>query len=170
MTYSIGGRIRRLAVAGAAAAVAALALAGGALADAPANSGPFVIGDQNVAVGNQVYFWGAQWWQKNPLSTGLAPAAFKGFVDDNATATCGQDWTTDPGNSSHPPATLGDAVQAIVSSHITQTGSVISGDSTEVVEVQVDPGYAGNPGHPGTGTVVRIVCGGDSGNGWPPLI
>ena len=45
MTYSLGGRVRRLAAAGAAAAVASLALAGGALADPPSNTGPFVIGD-----------------------------------------------------------------------------------------------------------------------------
>ena len=162
MTHSIGGRLRRLAAAGAAAAVASLALAGGALADPPSNTGPFVIGDQNAAIGSQVTFWGAQWWKDNALSGGPAPAAFKGFVDD-PTVTCGEDWNTDPGNSSHPPATIGPVVPAIVSSHITQTGSVISGDTTEVVLVQVDPGYAGNPGHPGhpgTGTVIGILCGG----------
>ncbi len=57
MTYSFGGRIRRLAAAGAAVAAASLALAGGALADAPSNPGTFVIGDQNVQVGRQVTFW-----------------------------------------------------------------------------------------------------------------
>lgn len=160
MTYSIGGRVRRLAAAGAAAAVASLALAGGALADAPTNTGPFVIGDQNAAIGSQVTFWGAQWWKDNSLSGGPAPAAFKGFVDSGEPATCGQPWTSDPGNSSHPPAEVGDTVEAIVSSQITKTGSIISGDTTEVVTIAVDPGYAGNPGHPGTGTVVGIVCGG----------
>ena len=118
-----------------------------------------MIGDQNAAIGSQVTFWGAQWWKDNALSGGPAPAAFKGFVDD-PTVTCGEDWNTDPGNSSHPPATIGPVVPAIVSSHITQTGSVISGDTTEVVLVQVDPAYAGNPGHPGTGTVIGILCGG----------
>ena len=82
-----------------------LALAGGALADAPSNPGTFVIGDQNVQVGSEVTFWGAQWWQDNPLSTGLAPASFKGFAVD-AAPICGQPWTTDPGNSSHPPAAI----------------------------------------------------------------
>ena len=163
MTYSLGGRVRRLAAAGAAAAVASLALAGGALADPPSNTGPFVIGDQNAAIGSQVTFWGAQWWKDNPLSTGLAPAAFKGFVDSGAPATCGQDWSTDPGNSSHPPQTVGDTVQAIVSSRITKDGPVISGDTTEVVTVAVDPGYAADPGHAGTGTVIGILCGGPGG-------
>jgi hypothetical protein len=159
MTYSRGGRIRRLIAAGAATAIASLVLAGGAMAS---NTGPFVIGDQNAAIGSQVTFWGAQWWKDNPLSTGLAPAAFKGFVDRGA-AICGQEWTTDPGNSSHPPATVGPTVEAIVSSHVTQTGSMISGDTTQVVLVQVDPGYAANPGHPGTGTVVGIECGAPEG-------
>jgi hypothetical protein len=163
MTYSFGGGIRRLAAAGAAVAAASLALAGGAMADQPSNPGTFVIGDQNVQVGSQVTFWGAQWWQDNPLSTGLAPASFKGFAVD-ATPTCGQDWTTDPGNSSHPPATIPDTIPVIVSSSISKSGPVISGDASEVVLVQVDPGYAGDPGHPGTGTVLSVVCGGpDSG-------
>ena len=55
-------------------------------------------------------------------------------------------------------------MEAIVSSQITQTGSVISGDTTMVVDVAVDPGYAGNPGHPGTGIVVGVECGGHSCN------
>jgi hypothetical protein len=162
MKYSFGGWIRRLAAANAVVAAASLALAGGALADAPSNPGTFVIGDQNVQVGSQVTFWGAQWWKDNPLSTGLAPASSKGFVVD-ATPTCGQDWTTDPGNSSHPPATVDPVIPVIVSSQITKSGSIISGDTTGVALVQVDPGYAGNPGHPGTGTVIGFECGGPGG-------
>jgi hypothetical protein len=165
MTYSIGGRVRRMAAAGAAVAAASLALAGGALADAPSNPGTFVIGDQNVQVGSPVTFWGAQWWKDNPLSTGLAPASFKGFAVD-APPVCGGPWTTDPGDSSHPPATIPDTIPVIVSSTITKSGPVISGDVTEVAEVAVDPGYAGDPGHPGTGTVVGFDCGG--GVGIPP--
>jgi hypothetical protein len=163
MKYSFGGRIRRVAAAGAVAAAASLALAGGALADAPSNPGTFVIGAQNVLLGSQVTFWGAQWWKENPLSTGLAPASFKGFAVD-ATPTCGQNWTTDPGNSSHPPATVDGVIPVIVSSQITKSGPVISGDATEVALVQVDPGYAGDPGHPGTGTVIGFLCGGGGGS------
>ena len=149
-------------------AAVSLAVAGGALADAPSNPGTFVIGDQNVQVGSQVTFWGAQWWQDNPLSTGaLAPASFKGFAVD-ATATCGQDWTTDPGNSSHPPASVSGVIPVIVSSQITKSGPVISGDATEVALVQVDPGYAGDPGHPGTGTVIGFQCGGSAAAFPPP--
>ena len=56
MKYSFGGWIRRLAAANAVVAAASLALAGGALADAPSNPGTFVIGDQNVQVGSHVTF------------------------------------------------------------------------------------------------------------------
>lgn len=74
-----------------------------------------------------------------------------------------QDWTTDPGNSSHPPATVDPVIPVIVSSQITKDGPVISGDVTEVALVQVAPGYAGDPGHPGTGTVIGFACGGPGG-------
>jgi hypothetical protein len=159
MINSMRHRTWRLMLTGAAATLASLVLAGGAMADQPSNPGMFVIGDQNVTVGSQVTFWGAQWWTDNPLGTGLAPASFKGFAE-NASATCGQEWTTDPGNSSHPPSTVDDTIPVIVSDQITKIGPVIFGDTTEVVLVKVDPGYAGDPGHPGTGTVVEIVCGG----------
>jgi hypothetical protein len=46
----------------------------------------------------------------------------------------------------------------IVSSHITQNGSVITGDIKQVVVVKINPGYAPDPGHPGTGQIVAIVC------------
>jgi hypothetical protein len=35
---------------------------------------------------------------------------------------------------------------------------VISGNAPGVALVQTDPGYAPDPGHPGTGTVVAILC------------
>jgi hypothetical protein len=159
MIHTIRRRARRLMLAGAAITVASLALSAGAMADQPSNPGTFVIGDQNASVGSQVTFWGAQWWTENPLSTGLAPASFKGFAD-NATATCGEPWTTNPGNSSHPPASVTGLIPVIVSSQITKAGPVISGDTKEVVLVEVDPGYAGDPGHPGTGTVMWVLCGG----------
>jgi hypothetical protein len=159
MTQSMPRRRRRFALAGAAAALASLALASGAMADAPSNPGTFVIGDQSAVPGSQVTFWGAQWWKDNQLTGGAAPASFKGFAV-NAPAAC-QPWTTDPGNSSHPPATVPGAdsgpVAMIVSSTITKSGPVISGDATEIALVQVDPGYAGDPGHPGTGTVLSVT-------------
>jgi hypothetical protein len=46
----------------------------------------------------------------------------------------------------------------IGSSKISKSGSAISGDTVHVVVVKTNPGYAPNPGHAGTGTVVRQVC------------
>src|SRR5579864_7241785 len=162
MMHLIRRRARVLAVGVAATAVASLALAGSALAD---NGPVFAIGNQTtLAVGTPVTFWGAQWWNDDPLSTSFAPPAFKGFIDNPPTG-CGGSWTTDPGNSSAPPATLPSTVEAVVSSTITKSGSVISGDTQAIAIISVDPGYAGDPGHPGTGTIVGFVCGGPSSGG-----
>jgi hypothetical protein len=155
----LGRRARKLALGVTASAVASLAVAGTALAD---TTPTFVIGGQNLPVGTQVAFWGAQWWNENPLSTGFAPPSFKGFVD-NPPAGCGSSWTTDPGNSSNPPATLPATVDAVVSSTITKSGPIISGDTVAIALVAPDAGYAGDPGHPGTGTIVGYVCGGPGG-------
>jgi hypothetical protein len=46
----------------------------------------------------------------------------------------------------------------LVSSAATKSGSVISGDAPKIVIVQTAPGYASNPGHPGTGLVVATLC------------
>jgi hypothetical protein len=39
-----------------------------------------------------------------------------------------------------------------------RAGSTISGDTEHLVIVKTNPGYAPNPGHAGTGTVVAQVC------------
>jgi hypothetical protein len=130
-------------------------------------AGNFVIGDQNATVGTAVTFWGAQWWKDNALSGGAAPAAFKGFANSlESSPVCGAPWTTDPGNSSDPPAgPLPETIEVIVSSHVTKSGRTISGDTAEVVLVATNPGYEGNPGHPGTGTVLAVLCGAEEGGG-----
>jgi hypothetical protein len=46
----------------------------------------------------------------------------------------------------------------IVTSSATQSGNTISGNTPHIVIVKTDPGYAPNPGHDGTGTVVLVVC------------
>jgi hypothetical protein len=121
--------------------------------------GSFVIGDQNSAVGTSVTFWGAQWSKLNSLSGGTAPAAFKGFALNPNTPSCGTGWSTDPGNSTPPPAGPLPAYMAvIVSSSISQSGSQISGNTPHIVVVKTNSGYAPNPGHAGTGTVVIQVC------------
>jgi len=123
-------------------------------------SGNFVIGDQNSSVGSAVTFWGAQWAKGNSLSGGSAPNSFKGFANTPVTApTCGGSWSSDPGNSSGPPSSVPSYMEVIVSSNITKSGSTISGNIVEIVIVKTDPGYASDPGHAGTGTVVGVVCG-----------
>ena len=118
-----------------------------------------MIGDNEAAVGTSVTFWGAQWWKLNPMSGGSGPASFKGFEDSPAAVTCGTSWTTDPGNSTPPPAgPLPGFMAIIVSSSVSQSGSTISGNTPHRVVVQTNPGYAPNPGHAGTGTVVAPIC------------
>src|SRR5882724_5525826 len=120
----------------------------------------FVIGDLDAVVGNKVTFWGAQWWKKNHLSGGTAPASFKGFANctNPNPPTCGGTWLSDPGNSSHPPATVPADMTVIVSSLITKSGSIESGNIPMMVTIHTDPGYDPNPGHEGTGTVTAVVC------------
>jgi len=105
-------------------------------------------------------FWGAQWAKDNSLSGGPAPSSFKGFADSTTPdpPTCGGSWKSDPGNSSEPPATVPQYISVLVSSSITKSGSVISGNVPKMVVVKTDPGYEANPGHAGTGTVVTVVC------------
>jgi uncharacterized repeat protein (TIGR01451 family) len=133
----------------------------------PSNEGKggnFVIGDKNNVIGNAVTFWSSQWATENSLSGGPAPNSFKGFNDEGfedepAPAACGHTWTTDPGNSSMPPAgPLPTYLYVIVSDLITKSGMAIQGDTVHVVLVKTNPGYEPNPGHHGTGTVVRTIC------------
>jgi len=121
--------------------------------------GSFVIGDQNAVIGNSVTFWGAQWAKLNSLSGGNAPSSFKGFAENPLTPACGTDWSADPGNSTPPPpGPLPAFMGVIVTSSTSKFGSTISGNTVDIVIVQTNPGYAPNPGHAGTGTVVAVVC------------
>ena len=126
------------------------------------DGGNFVLGDQTVAAagpGSPVEFWGAQWAKDNALSGGGAPNAFKGFENDPTAVTCTTaSWTTGPGNSAGPPATIPTYMAVIVSSSVTKTGSTIAGGVVHMVVVKTDPGYGPNPGHAGTGTVVATIC------------
>lgn len=153
-TLMLGVLVALTALTFAASATAATVGGGGG------SAGSFVIGDGNASPGTSVTFWGAQWWTANSLSGGLAPAAFKGFANTPGTSpACGTTWSTDPGNSSGPPlGPLPEFIEVIVSSHIVKSGSTISGDTKEVVLVKTNSGYAANPGHAGTGTVVAVLC------------
>jgi hypothetical protein len=125
--------------------------------------GTFVVGDLTVgpvaqSVGKSVNFWGSQWWKNNTLTGGNGPAAFKGFEDSPATPTCGDNWTARTGNSTPSPDTIPAYMAVVVSSKVTQSGSTIGGDVQHLVIVKTDPGYEGNPGHRGTGTIVSVIC------------
>ena len=121
-------------------------------------TGDFVVGDQ-TATGN-VDFWGAQWAKNNKFLSGQpAPASFKGFANlTSQPPACGVGWSTNPGNSPPPPATVPAFMGVIVASSTSQSGSTISGNTFHIVVVQTNPGYQGNPGHEGTGTVVATYC------------
>ena len=113
--------------------------------------GNFVIGDNNAQVGNRVTFWSSQWWKQNSVSGGAPRSSFKGFAAESD-ATCGGTWSSDPGNSAAPPEAVPEFIAVVVSSRITQKGSLIEGDIVKVVVVQTN-------GTPGTGTVVAVTCG-----------
>jgi len=124
-------------------------------------SGSFVIGDQDATVGNPVTFWGAQWSKLNRLSGGEAPSSFKGLASTTSAnpPVCEDDWSTSPGNSAPTPAApLPEYMAVIVSRKVNKSGSVISGSADHVVVVKTSPGYAPDPGHPGTGMVVAQIC------------
>jgi hypothetical protein len=120
----------------------------------------FVIGDRSAVVGKKVTFWGAQWAKSNSLSGGSAPSSFKGYANMPGTnpPACGGTWKSNPGNSSGPPDSVPSLITVIVSSKVTQSGSMISGNIPEIVTVKTDPGYGPSPGHAGTGTVVAVNC------------
>jgi hypothetical protein len=121
--------------------------------------GSFVVGDKSAS--GSVTFWGAQWAKVNALSGGPAPDAFKGFALNGA--TCGGTWSTDPGNSSPPPAGPLPAYMAVlVTSNSAKAGSTIYGNTVAIVIVQTNAGYKNDPGHAGTGTVVATLCTGSA--------
>jgi kumamolisin len=129
------------------------------------SKGAFTLGNVTVGGGTSpVTWWADAWWQKNALGGGSAPAAFKGFAatitlpTTSPPTSCGSSWTTGPGNSSAPPATVPSYMGVVVTSNVTKSGSTISGNSVGIVVVKVDPGYAPNPGSHGTGTIVATFC------------
>jgi RHS repeat-associated protein len=141
---------------------------------------PFVLWGGNtpgLALGQHVNFWGSQWASQVTGGDYQANPSFKGFAAPGATplalceptartsgtpqldAAC---WSSKPGDSS-PPATLGDYIEAIVSTSIAKQGSTIYGNIAALVVVRVDPGsaYAPGPGHPGFGTIVAVIADGE---------
>ena len=126
-----------------------------------ATGGAFVVGDRtsgSVEVGGHVTFWGSRWKSANTLSGGPTPGDFDGFENSAAVPVCGVNWTGDPANSGDPPASVPDYMAVIVSSTVTRSGSTLTGDVAHIVIVRVAAGYANDPGHPGTGTIVAVIC------------
>lgn len=141
---------------------------GGACADATSHllvfsflsHGAFVVGDQTAVSSASVVFWGARWRAQNSLSGGDPPASFKGFASlrDTAPPACPDNWTARPGNSAPFVGPLPTYMGVLVSSSITKNGHTISGDTVHIDVVKTNPGYAPDPGHPGTGTIVGQYC------------
>ena len=120
----------------------------------------FVIGDvEPHAVGDNVYFWGSQWWKNNDMSGVVSNgvASFKGYATESGLA-CGGVWASKPGNSSNPPATIASRIAVIVTSKVLKQGNNISGDIKQIVVVDQDGGYGPNPGHAGEGIVRSVTC------------
>lgn len=143
------------------------------------SAGAFVVGNlsagtppstmpSGIVSGNTVNFWGSQYWKNNSFSGVLnAPASMKGYIDNGASdeaipvlqpSACGKQWVTDPGNSSHPPATIPTYMLVIVSSTENKLGSQEYGDVKHILVVQVSPGYGPAPGHDGWGKIVGWLC------------
>jgi hypothetical protein len=129
--------------------------------------GAFVLGDTTVASAAPsptVTWWGSGWSSRNVLSGGSSPSAFKGFAESaplptsTPAAACGGGWTTGPGNSSKPPASVPAYMGVLVASSASKSGSAISGNTVKIVVVKTNPGYSDNPGHPGMGTIVATYC------------
>ena len=108
-----------------------------------------------VKVGQDYMFWGAQWANQVTAGGFQANKSFKGYEDQ----VSGSSWTSNTANSGNLPASVARYISVIVSTQITKKGSVISGNITEVVVLQVDnpASYQPDPGHPGSGVIVAFV-------------
>lgn len=127
---------------------------------APTAVAVFVIGDvEPHAVGDVVNFWGSQWWKNNFMSGQVSNgvASFKGYAVNGA-SVCGGNWESLPGNSSNPPATIGQEIAVIVTPNVLKSGPNISGSVKEIVMVLQDGDYGPSPGHRGSGVVTKVVC------------
>ena len=58
-----------------------------------------------------------------------------------------------------PPPTIPAQMCVLVADMVVQSGSTITGDVIGAVLVNTDPGYEGDPGHPGTGMIVADPTG-----------
>ncbi|MEO6795571.1 MAG: Ig-like domain repeat protein [Candidatus Dormibacter sp.] len=121
-------------------------------------SGAFVVSTEAVAAGHLVTFWSSQWAGLNPLRGGAAPSSFKGFASATTGSDCSASWSSRPGNSATPPSSLPAYMAVIVAGTASKSHSTVTGNTTLIVIVKTDAGYAADPGHSGTGTIVGVVC------------
>jgi len=119
-------------------------------------AGAFVIGDP--AGGKSVTFWSSQWARLNLPGDLAATSSFKGFAGTVAAPGCGSSWSSRPGDGAQPPASLPSYLAVIVAGTVSKTGRTVSGTAASMVIVKTDSGYAADPGHAGTGTVVGVIC------------
>ena len=69
-------------------------------------------------------------------------ASLKGYLDAvDRPSACGGSWSTRPGNSSKPPATVPKYLAVVVSSQMEKNGPTISGDVVAIAIVKTSPGY-----------------------------
>ncbi len=132
------------------------------------SGGAFLLGDGTVAAAGPsttVTWWGAKWAGLNTISGGGAPSAFKGFANtlvglptSTPPGSCSGTFGSSGGNSSSPPATVPSYMGVLVTGSVTKQGSDVNGSWSHITVVKVAPGYAANPGHAGTGTVVATYC------------
>ena len=121
--------------------------------------GNFVIGNGNAAIGSTATFWSSQWSQANAVSGGPAPNSFKGFSDVPAgPTTCGGTFSTTPGNSPPPPATVPSYTAMLVTGSVVQAGNTVTGSKPAIVIARTNPGYGPAPGHVGTAEVLAVLC------------
>lgn len=83
----------------------------------------------NLVTGNSYEFWGADWSQQVLGGSYTAGGNFKGYADQ-VDWPHGQ-WTTRPGGSSKPPATLATYVGVIVASDIAGPGGSGAGTGAD---------------------------------------
>jgi Pro-kumamolisin, activation domain/Bacterial Ig-like domain (group 3)/Subtilase family len=131
--------------------------------------GAFVLGDKTVntaGTSGTVTWWSDQWSAANSLTAGGAPPAFQGFAGSvsslptkSPAEKCGTTFTTSGGNSPPPTAGVPAYMGVLVANKAVKDGSAVNGNFAKIVVVKVNPGYAPDPSHLGTGKVVATFCG-----------
>ena len=128
--------------------------------------GAFTLGNTTAATAGSstVTWWADNWNLLNSLTGGPAPSSFKGFAASvhlptgTPPATCGGNWQTLPGNSPPPTSGVPSYMGVLVTGKVVKSGNGVAGNTTHIVVVKVNPGYAPNPSNHGTGKIVAVFC------------